>query len=1056
MSLKKLLTVLLLALGAPVAILAQVTTGSITGNVKDSKGEFLVGATIKAVHQPTGTEYSTVTKSEGHYVLPNLRVGGPYTVTITYVGYSTQTYDNLVVTLGNPVSLQATMENSAAALSEVKITGKGNSIISSDRTGTSTNVSLRTISNLPTLSRSIQDYARLTPQAVSYTSNSSNSPVGISFAGQSNKYNQFTIDGANATDVFGLSSTGTNGGQAGANPIPIESIQELQIVLDPYDVTYGGFTGGGMNAVTKSGSNVEHGSAYYVFQNQGLVGNGANDTKYPSFKDYTFGASLGGKIIQNKLFYFINAERTDSKTPLAYDPSNPSSGSKFPLDSLQSISSFVNGTYGKNGITTGSYTGLTPEQSATSIFGRIDWNINEKNKLTIRHAFVHGSNYILSRSPTSMTFYNGGYDMINTSNSTVAELNSNFSSSSNVLRVTFNDINDHRTTQAFPSVTIYSGALTYNLGGDYSSARNSLIQKNYTLLDNYTIYRGTHTVTFGTDNEFYNTTNVFLQDFYGGYTYNSIADFENNATPAQYYVSYSTKGAADDAAAKMHAAQFSLYGGDVWAIKDNFKLTYGVRIDMPVFFNKPDKNSNFDTVTTFNGIQNSTTPKSTPLFSPRVAFNWDVHHNGKTQLRGGAGLFTGRIPFVWVSNMYTNTGVASIKYSGTTPGGFQYNPTDPHLGAYIPSSYASAPTEIDVTDPHFKFPQILRSNLAIDQKLGVWGLIGTLEGIYTKTINNINYQNLNVGPQVGEVTLGSTTRPWYNFKRANSSYTDVLELTNTSKGYAYNFTAQLQKPYSNGWQGMVAYTYGRSYSLNDGTSSTAISNWRYAYNINGLNNLDLSRANYDPGSRVIAYITKQFRYAHNRLATNVGLVYTGQSGETFSYMFSKNINGDDVSSKSANADLAYLPTDASQFATLTRNGAPVSAAQQFSDLQTFEAANHLTSHAGENLDRNAFRLPWENHFDLKLSEDIYVYKAHRLQVSFDVFDVNNLLSRKWGWSYYLANQDVNLFTVVTQTQTPTYTFDITKQNLIKGVYRPYTISDFNSRWRGQISLKYAF
>jgi hypothetical protein len=289
-----------------------------------------------------------------------------------------------------------------------------------------------------------------------------------------------------------------------------------------------------------------------------------------------------------------------------------------------------------------------------------------------------------------------------------------------------------------------------------------------------------------------------------------------------------------------------------------------------------------------------------------------------------------------------------------------------------------------------------------------------------------------------------------------NQFTDVLEVGNTSKGYGYNLTAQLQKPFSRGWSGSIAYTYGQSYSLNDGTSSTAISNWRYAYNINGLNNLDVARSNYSPGSRIVGYISKQFRYAGNRLATTIGLVYIGQQGLPFSYMFSKNINGDDVSSKSANADLAYLPTDDSHFATLTRSGTTVSAAQQFQDLNNFEAANHISKYAGQNLLRNDFHMPWESHFDLKVSEDIFLYKQHRLEITFACMNVANLLDRKWGWSYYLANQDVNLLTVVSQTQTPTYTFDITKMNNIKGTYRPWAISDFNSRWRGQLEFKYSF
>ncbi|WPQ66126.1 carboxypeptidase regulatory-like domain-containing protein [Chitinophaga sancti] len=1040
---------------------AQVTTSAVTGLVKDAKGEGLIGATVKAIHVPTGTVYGTTTQEGGRYTIPNMRVGGPYTITITYVGYQEQNIKDLYLSLGTALTQNVKLEDGSKSLNEVTITGQKSSIISSNRTGTQTNISQRQLTELPTVGRSIQDFARLTPQAVATYSSSNGSPLGISFAGQSNKFNSFTVDGANANDAFGLTATGTNGGQANVNAVPLESVQEVQIVLSPYDITQSNFTGGGINAVTKSGTNQFHGSAYFLNQNQSFVGeNVQSKTKYPTYNNTTWGASLGGPIIKNKLFFFVNAERNDTKTPLGYNPADAGSGSKFSTARLDSIRTYVKDTYGFD---PGSYTDINSESYATSVFARIDWNISEKHKLTFRHSYVDGSLYNISRSATTMTFANSGYYMLSTTNSTVAELNSSFNATtSNVLRVTYNRIRDRRSTVEFPSVYITEGGLNYNLGADYSSPRNSLNQDNFTIVDNLTIQKKKHTITVGTDNQFFNTSNVFLQYYYGYYTYRNLNTFLNNsAAPTTYAVGYSNKGGNDLAPGKIRAGQFSLYGQDIWDINDRFRLTYGLRIDLPVFFNKPDANTGFnasDIATTY-GIKNNTIPKTRLMWAPRVAFNWDVNGDGTTQLRGGAGLFTGRVPLVWISNAYSKTGVAFTSFSGTPPSTvrFNYDPADTHLGAYIPTT-AAAPTEIDVTDKNFKYPQVLRGNLAIDQKLPWWGLIGTIEALYTKTLNNILYKNLNVGPQTGQVTLGNTTRPWYNFARANSSYTDVIYLTNTSKGYSYNLTAQIQKPMDHGWSGSLAYTYGASYSMNDGTSSTAYSSWRFAYNVNGMNNLSLARANFDPGHRVVANASKTFRYAKGHLSTTIGLVYQGYTGQRYSVMFNNNITGDDASGKTGTNSLAYLPTDASQFSTLTlSDGTVVTPAQQLADFQAFAANNkYLSSHMGQNTERNGLRMPWESHFDLKLAQDFILKNTHRIEVGFDILNVANLLNRNWGWSYYLSNQSVSLFTVTSQSTTPTYTFNKNLMNNINGTLRPYTVNDYLSRWRGQLSVRYNF
>jgi len=1072
---KKYLLSTLLMLFCAVSIYAQVTTSSITGSVRDAGGEALIGATVQAVHVPSGTVYGSTTNTNGQYTIPNMRVGGPYTVTITYIGYNTRTIPNLTLALGNPLRLDINLDVQSSSLAEVVVTTDRNAVISSQRSGTATNVSQQTIQQLPTVTRNIQDFARLTPQASVTSSSTDGSPLGINFAGQSSRYNQFTVDGANATDAFGLASSGTNGGQAGTNPIPLESVQELQILLSPYDVTQGGFTGGGINAVTKSGTNDFHGSAYTYLQNEKAIGKSiTTNLKYPEFNKTTYGASLGGPIIKNKLFFFANAERIENSTPLPYNPAEANSGSLFDVATLESIRNYVLETYNYD---VGGYTNINKEITSTSLFGRIDWNITDKHRLTLRHSYVGGLNDVISRAANTITFANSGYTFESKANTSVLELNSTFSNStSNVFRVTYNNIRDRRVTDLFPSIYIQSNSLNYNFGSESSSGRNSLGQDNFTIVDNLTFYKGNHTFTVGTNNEFYNTNNVFLQNFYGNYTYRDVTTngttytgidrfLDNNTNPSNYAVYFSTKGDEDNAASIMHAAQFGLYAQDVWNVTDRFKLTYGLRLDMPVFFNKPDVNQAFNSSTFASNYDVATNkvPKPSVYYSPRFGFNWDVKGDATTQLRGGAGLFTGRVPFVWISNQYGGTGVASLRYTQSPADlRFNYDPTDAHLGAYIPDNVASVATEIDVTDRNFKFPQVFRANLAVDQRLPLWGLIGSLEGMYTKTANNINYQNLNLTEPTGTITFGNTTRPYYG-QRASTQFTDIIYLTNTSKGYSYNLTAQLQKPIENGWSGSIAYTFGRATSLNDGTSSTALSNWRYAYNINGLNNLDLARSNYDLGSRVVGYLSKSFQYSNGRLATTIGLVYNGQSGLPLSYLFDGNVTGDDITGRGNDASLLYVPANLAEaqtmFAEFTRSDVIITPEQQWEDFQTFLASNkYLRDHMGENTERNGDRTPWENHFDLRIAQDLYLVKQHKLEIGLDVMNVTNLLNKDWGNSYYVSNQSYNVFSAVNQNQgaTPQFTFDITKMNNVNGELKPYTISDYNSRWRAQLSVRYSF
>lgn len=1101
MKLKRVLPLLFALFTFSLVTKAQVTTGTITGTVSSADGQLLAGATITAIHEPTGTKYLTIAKNNGQFTVPNVRVGGPYTVTIHFTGYADKVFPNLNVSLGSPLNIDASLSTTAQELSTVTIVAKNKgSIISSDKSGTSTYISSRQLENLPSINRSVQDYARLTPQVKAGNSGNDGSSTGLSFAGQSNRYNQFSIDGANASDAFGLTSSGTNGGAANINPISMDAIQEIQVVLSPYDVAQGGFTGGGINAVTKSGTNKFHGSVYGQYQDANFVGKSPryNDAlkanprlAYGNFSNKTYGASLGGALVKDKLFFFVSGERYEKSTPIGFDPTLAGSGSKVNVDTLQKIKDFMQKTYGFD---LGSYGAISNQNKSTSFFARIDWNLSDKHKLTIRNNYVEGSNDIRSRTATTALFENYGYKFANKTNSFVAELNSNFNSSaSNVLRVTYTTVRDQRVTANAPNLfisnfdTTVKAQISFNLGSEYSSAANSLNQNILAITDNFTLYKGSHTLTFGTSNEFFKSQNVFLQGFYGAYTYNAgsssynnIANWMNNTGMTQYQVGYSTSGRGDKAVAELKAAQLSAYGQDVWAINSRFKLTYGLRVDLPYITNKPVANPLFNSDFVAKGVKTDQMPKQTLMFSPRVGFNYDVEGNGTTQLRGGVGLFTGRIPFVWISNQMSNTGIATknVSYTAaqiiTNSIKYTFDPKDPQYGAFIPAASANAATVINVIDKNFKFPQVLRANLAADKKLGK-GFVGTMEVVFTKTINNAIYQNLNVTPNNGTVAIGPTTRPYWK-ANVDPNFSQVIKLGNTSQGYSANFTTQIQKTYSKGWAASIAYNFGLANSLNDLPSSVALSNWRGVQSVNGLNSLDFSTSNFDAGSRVSGYISKEFRYLKN-LATTFTLFYNGQSGQHISYIYSyagsNNITGDDPGGSATS--LVYIPKTQAEANFVDINGG-ATATQQWANFQSFAQSNkYLANHMGQNSARNGDRQPWENHFDFRVAQDFRV-SSYKLQIFADVLNIGALLNEKWGYSYG-SGSNPDGFYPLTQTlftpvlsgaqkqdgvaltptvNKPAFQFNINNFTKVGSTYRPYTLTNFTSRWSAQVGARFTF
>ncbi|MGD0340368.1 MAG: carboxypeptidase regulatory-like domain-containing protein [Bacteroidales bacterium] len=1046
--------------------LGQITTSGLKGLIVDEKNQALTGASVVAIHTPSGTQYGVLTNIDGRFSITNMRVGGPYQVTISFVGYKSQVYNDVYLSLGNVADINVALAPSVTNLNEVVVSAGKNAIINSERTGAAINVSNEVVTSVPTISRGLKDFTKISPLA-------NNSGYGTSFAGSNNRYNQFAVDGLVENDVFGLTSSGTNGGQAGIEPISLDAIEEYQINVAPYDVRQGGFTGGGINAITKSGTNKFTGSLYFYGNNQTLVGKNEpiSDTTKPvaNYTDWQAGITVGGPIIKNKLFFFVSGELTRSIYPIGAMPGT--SASSITLDEINRVAAVINRV--APSYDPGSYLDMNNETKSTKLLFKVNWNINNKEKLVLRHSYTYGENISNSRSSTAIRFYNNGIFFPSTTNSSGIELNSILSNNvSNKLSLGYTNVLDDRNPigASFPTVLVnLTGGRSITLGSEYSSVANKLVQDIYSLTNDLSIFKGKHTITLGTHNELYHFYNLFVQNIFGSYAYNSLANFETVGTagevaPTYYAVSYSFDPTDNpfqtNGAAKWSAMQLGIYGQDEYQIQKNLQVTAGLRLDLPVFFETPDANPQFNTSYYFSNVATGVMPKTRIMWAPRVGFNWDVFSNKTTQVRGGTGLFTGRVPFVWMSNQFSNNGelngtwsVGSSASSATpitSPAGMKFNP-DPY-SQKLAEDYGKAAGRgaINVVDKDLKFPQTFRTNLAVDQKLP-WGVVATFEGIFDKTLNNVNFIDLNRQVDQSYTFSGVDKRPRYVTGRLNSNFDEIIKFENTNKGYTYSLVAMLQKQFENGFNAMVSYAYGTSWDLNSGTSSVAYSNWRYVNNVYGLNDLRLTRSNYDLGSKITGLVSYRKAYLSDLLATQVSLFYNGQSGQPVSYIYNGDLNNDGTSN-----DMIYIPASSSEIDLVDISGG-ATAAQQWTDLDNFISKDkYLSKHRGQYAERNAARMPFQSEFDFKLLEDIKIktgQTSNKLEISLDILNIGNLINRKWGESKYLSNQQFALITYKGMVGT-TPTFNYAPTGMTN--WQAYSVSDLASRWRMQIGLRYVF
>lgn len=1032
------------------ALNAQVTTSGISGKVM-ADGELLIGATIQAIHEPSGTTYGTVTNVDGRYSLQGMRTGGPYSVEVSYVGFQKALYKNIILQLGETYQLDVTLTESIS-LDEVVITASKAALFNSQKTGAAQNFNQEQILSTPSINRSIFDVTKMNPMGV-------NTGEGMSFAGSNNKYNSFQIDGMVSNDVFGLSSSGTNGGKTGMNPISLDAIEEIQVVIAPFDVRQGGFTGGGVNAITKSGTNTFHGSVYGYYNNEKFYGKTPGKDvkerkKISDLSTETYGFTFGGPIIPNKLFFFTNFERTKEFHPSSNNIGSESSTlDKGEVDQVIGKIKELSGGYDGGG-----YGPQDVDTYSNNFLARIDWNINQKNKFMARYSLLDASKMNFSNSRSYAKLNDCGYYNTNSTHALTMELNTTINPAlANELRAGWTRVRDKQDAigTPFPYVKITNmtgGSLEF--GSEAYSSANSLDQDIFTLTDNLTWTKGEHAITFGTHNEFFHMANLFIANNYGSYTYASLNDFlsvgtANEIMPSNYNYSYSREDITGTKrwTPKFGAAQLGFYAQDEWSVTNLFRLTYGLRVDVPLFFNTPRANDLFNDseIARQYGVVTNQTASSKILWSPRVGFRWNLNEDRTTLLRGGVGIFTGRVPFVWLSNNLSKTGIemgntylSGKAFEEAQANGFKFN-SDPSQ-QYLAKSATGGTSEINVLDKDFKFPSVLRANLALEHTFA-YGIKATVEGLYSKTLNNILYNNINYQP-TGTLNNGGDNRPTY--EKQDKNFTQIMYLTNTNKGYTYNISAKLEKDFDFGLSTMVAYTYGQSKSVSDGDGSQASSIWKYNPVYYGDAKQELTWSSFDVRNRIVASVSYRKEYARH-FATTVSLFYTGQTGGRYSIVYNNDINGDGAFSN----DLLYIPTDAEMDKMEFSDQKGVTAEQQKEAfINWINGTKELRENKGKALERNQMVLPFEHHFDFHIAQDFFLNvsgRRHTLQVNLDILNVGNLFKKSWGL-YNMTSGGYDMAPLVYKGGT--YQFTEANTNL--------SYQDLLSRWHAQIGLRYIF
>lgn len=1072
-------------------VVAQVTTSSMSGKVTDENKESIIGATVLAVHEPSGTRYGAITNVDGRFNLQGMRVGGPYKVEISYVGFQTAIYKGIALQLGENYELNVILGESSELLGEVVVTAEQ----SVAKAGVATNVTERQMTTLPTISRSITDFTKLSP----YAGGSG------SFAGRDGRYNYITVDGAALNNGFGLSSNILPGGDA--QPIALDALEEISVAVSPFDVKYSNFTGASVNAVTKSGTNEFKGSVYTFQKPNGFNGNTIDGQEIKGWDEKStrsYGVTLGGPILKDKLFFFLSAEYEKSVMPgVLWSPSAEKDAagdsknyiSRTWVEDMKNVKNFVMNKYGYN---PGAYENFPNFESKNyKLLARIDWNINMNHKLTARFNYVDSKNDAMPSSTSavitrtnpgrfsyaSMAFSNSTYKYHNVVASVAAELNSRFSDKvQNKLIGTYTHIQDTRDYNGgpFPYVDIEKDGEQYmTLGTEVFTPHNNVVNNVFNITDNVNISLGDHYLTAGLSFERQFFKNQYLRGALGYYRYASVDDFLNERQPKFYGLTYGYNH-TEAPGAELAFGMGGIYAQDDWSITPNFKLSYGLRLDIPMYFNSLTGNDAILNETFANNekVDVSKWPKTQVLVSPRLGFNWDIKGDRTIVISGGTGLFTGMLPFVWFTNQPTGAGMIqnmleignSQGAAAPLPADFKFYKNYKDVVAKYPDLFPSEPASklpgsIAFVDPDFKMPQVWRSNISADIKLP-YDFALNLGAMYTRDVFNVVQRNINEAAPAGYYEEQPGRAYWNRSDyKVNGNTGTVIKLTNgDKKGYQYSFNIGLSKKFSHGVSGMINYTYTKAMDLTANPGSSAASVWQNNVAVNSLNEDVLANSLFSTPHRVIGSISYELslsKYAK----TTFSLFYSGYHMGRYSFTYSNDLNGDGNKS-----DLLHIPATydeaVSMFKDITNKAGEVtySAKDQATDFWNYVNDNsYLKDRKGKYTERNGALMSWLNRFDFKVAQDFYAFIGKRkygIQVSFDILNVGNMFNDAWG-SYKTCGlksyDNVQLLKSANKVGQPLkYQVNASSHEDFKSKTEWYNNAAVSNAWSMQIGVKLTF
>jgi hypothetical protein len=1035
---------------------AQVTTAEIRGEITSSQTTLKEAFSITAIHQSTGTTFSSLSEDDGSYVLSNLKTGGPYVVYFRNSVGDSISFRDIYLSLGEVKIINPEIKEKESEIEEIEIVANRLEM-DGQKGGTGKTIDKETIQNLPSLNRSLSDATKLTPQS-----------AGNSYGGTNYRLNNLNIDGMGSNDAFGFqepasgaggsTAAGTPGALAKTQPISLDAIEEVQVNISPYDVRLGNFTGASINAVTRSGTNRLDGGVYVFNRNQYTTGRSvdAERTRISNYSDLQTGFRIGGALKKDKVFYFVNGEFTDRIETVSFAPG--SSTSNFQLNEIQALQDTLMNRYG---FESGTLSDAKIAIRSYKIFGRVDWNINENNQALIRVNYVSGYSDNFERTPTILNLQTQSFRHKSENINVIAELKSKINNQwNNKLILGFGNQHDQRDPfgeQILPHIEITYNTSNIIFAGTYrESAIFQMKQKSYELTDNLVYNKRKHTLTIGTHVEIFDFDYHFVTPYNGRWAYRSLSDFYGNR-PSRIRGTYNLDDNSfsknfNEPSADFNVVLPSIYAQHDYRFSRRFLVTYGVRIESTLFPNSPELISSFSQTPAFSGIQSGI--KNQLIVSPRVGFNYSVTKDERLKLRGGSGIFLGRMPFAWMAYAYI--------YNGNQFGNIDIRPSG--VVNLVSSNFSDLETiqpglkEINIIDRNYKLPKVWRSNLAFDYKTKK-GFLFTLEGLFTKTVSDVLFKTINAKDSTASLQ-GADNRPVYITTSAagkeNPNFTNVFLVTNTDKGFKYSISLSVSKEFKSGFSFFSAYNYGVSKDISNGVRVSPQANWEWNQTILA-NDPELSYSNFDIRHRSISNLNYTKNWKNGRHKSQISLVFNTQSGSPYSYIYNGDLNRDG----SPNNDLIYVPANQNEInlVDITDGSGNVitSAAEQWINLDNYISSDsYLSKMRGEYAQRNGARTPWNTSLDLRLSNQIYFgkNKKQNIQLMLDIINITNLIYKKWGYQYFVpntTNAGYSLLTVRSVNGSGVATYQFNSQTS-----KPYQVDPIASRWQMQLGIRYNF